>query len=1105
MRILESGASSDAEAELLEKAERFRENLPPVARPSVKLPEEYSRVVVLAAAQLHRRIASKSHPGGNARSDLDRARYGMVRTLSALGMWAAKRQLEDAVLELESPERCARMRSRLREFQDEHHDFTTAVERSLVAELQRADVEGRTLTAWCGVDGASRRLQTLRLPNFEGTRPPDFYDVHVLVDGADECYRALQAVHRAGSPAPGGFKDLIVDPHANGFSALTTRIRVARPDHEGSEIEETVNVIIQTPLMNEIGWHGVAHPEYNGNPVEQPFVAVLRDVGKRIKVGPTITVYTKGGRFLQPTPHELAVGGTVLDLAYKIHDEIGDEATSAVVDGELVQSLGQTLEEGAVVKIRRDPGGRNVRREDDLELVTTLNGRKGLMRGLRKQSPVMRGRLAVIRQLQERNVPTPGRLRLDQLVETTVRRLKGDLEDRSAEGVYRHIGSSGDDPDDPITAGSVAAGVADEVLRVGTERLLPGNTPAEQWRPVFADSAPIGTRFAKICGHCHPTPNDPIVGLKRRSEMTVHVKTCRHVAGRDVLAMRWTRVEGCVRSLINVAGIDRDGLVINICEKIERLGCGLEQVTAKADHMGKARVALHVYADSSATVSELVHDLGRISGVTTVRQDSMHVPSSGRIDQRADAKSLGMSRTDSSSLAPHVRRDRLPVRHNLINIPYDPQRPCFEGHFFGREDESETLIRRMKSGTSPFIFICGPRLIGKSSLALRFSDRIVEKHRPHVHRVDLRNCSEATSRQVFEKIVAELRATPFVDRDVPDREDARETVDALVASCDRPIVLILDEFGGPLESFRAGRLGGQFFRWIRETMEKQRRQLTLMMAGPPEAAAILHGVANLELGERLEPFTLRVLSPTAAREMFSAPFDDECIAVREGLAEMVADHCGGHPYYLIRLVQQVAARLDVDRRRWHLTRPDVNHAMNDLLTNHLPLSSWIAECAPDLPSQMCLDQLARLPSGRSQYVAASEVAKHTKLAPGEVTAALQRLQGHQVIERSPEGKPAYRSAFPLLHQWIRLGSIRKDYFTKLDPFERKVLLEVGHTRDSREWMGSRDLLHAAGVTADAVDILVEKNVLERRADRIRLALPGLRAWLKEERRRERPT
>ena len=1088
-------------------AEQFVAQLPPVPRRTVKLPEDFD-VVVLAAARLRERVAAKSRPGKHDSSDLDRARYGMVQTLSALGMWAAKRELEDTVLKVESPERFERMQKRLREFQAHHLDFTTEVERSLEDQLEKAGIKAQALTAWCAIDGASRRLQTLRLPSFEGTRPPDFYDVHVLVSSPDQCYRALQAVHRAGSPAPDGFKDLIVKPHANGFSALTTRIKVVRHDDEGNEIDETVNVIIQTPLMHEVGWYGVAHHEYSGSPFDQPFVAVLRSIGERIKARPTITVYSQGGRLLQPTPHELQVGSTILDLAYKIHDDIGNEATSAVVNGELVGSLGHTLEEGAVVKIRRDPGGRNVRREDDLQLVTTPNGLKGLKRGLRKQSPVMRGRLAIIRQLQEWDVPTPGRVRLDQLVESAARRLKGNLEDRSADGVYRHVGSLGDDSDHPITAGSVAAAVADEVLRVGTERLLADDMATEQWRPVFTDSAPIGTRFAKICGHCHPTPNDPIVGLKRRSQMTVHVKTCRHVRGREVLSMRWTRVEGRVRSVINVASIDRDGLVINVCEKIERLGCGLEQVMAKADHMGKARLTFHIYADSSATVSELVHDLGRVPGVTTVQQDSMQLPSTGRIDQRASAKALGMSRTDdTSSLALHVRRDRQPVRHNLIHVPYDPQRPCFDGRFFGREDESETLIRRMRSGASPFMFICGPRLIGKSSLALRFNDKLDEKIRPRVLRVDLRTCAEATSRQVFEKVVAELRAMPFVDQGVPDHDDPRETVDALAASCDRRLLLILDEFGGPLESFRDGRLGEQFFRWIRETMERRRRQVTLMMAGPPEAADMLNGVAHRELGERLEPFILRVLTATAAREMFSEPFRDECIAVRDGLAEMVADHCGGHPYYLIRLLQKVAARLDADRRRWHLTKPDIVNGISDLLGDrNLPMSSWIAECAPDLVSQMCLDRLARISFGRSQYVTATEVSEHTKLEPNEVSSALQRLQSHQVVERSPEGERAYRSAYPLLHQWIRLGGLRKDYFAKMDPSERKCLLAFSKTRSSRDWMGSREFLRAAGISgeqaADAVESLTEKNVLESRTGRLRLALPGFRGWVEEERQRE---
>ena len=1123
--LVRGGGQTEDERSLIKAADHFLSDLPRAPDRAVKVPDDVGQLaIVLGAARSYERIVNPDTSSERRQADQDRARYGVARVLTAVGMWADKRRLEDAVLRAELPKRSEQLQHRLSAFQETHLGFTRGVEAAIEHKLAADKLDASVLTAWCSVDGASRRLQTLRLPNFMLARPTDFYDVYVLVDSPSDCYRALQAIHRVGTPTPGGFQDLVVAPHPNGFSALTTRIRVLRHAERGKPIAETANVIVQTPLMHEIAWHGIAHPRCSSADREAPpFIrALLEGRTRRVGARPTMTVYSQGGRRLQPTAHQMEAGATVLDLAYKIHEVIGNEAVSAVVDGKLVASLGHVLDEGAIVVIHRNRDRRNVRNEDDLDLVTTPRARTRLKRGLNQRDPTMRGRLAVLQQLDDRNIPIRGRAELDRLVGAAVTNLKGDVAERSVEDIYREVGSTLADAhgssvgvmnahpeqhDGLVSAGSIAVAVADEVVKAGMERLLPTNTTIDQWRPTVVGGVSVSTRFAKLCGHCSPGTDDEIVGLAHRSHVTVHVLRCRHVRDRDVLAMRWIRVEGRVRSVINLSGADRPLLVIEVCQQVSRLGCGLEQLTAKADHYGKAQMALHIYADSSATVTELVSALGRVSGVGAVQRQSTRLESaSSSSTTRPVVPREVVSRADVQPLTLHVRPTGRPIRHGAIHIPYDPQRPRFEGRFFGREQESADLLRSTERRTAPFIFICGPRKIGKSSLALRFSDHLPEHVRPHQIRVDLRSCKHGTSRDAFAKIVAEFRGAPFADSGVRDRDDPAHTLDALVRACDRRLLLILDEFGGPLESYRSKRLDGQFFSWIRTAMEDRDRRLTIMMAAPPDAEVLLRTVAHKDL-DRIDTFPVGTLAPAAAREMFTEPLAEEGISVGKDAADALVAQCGGHPYYVISLLFKLAARLDANRRKWDVTRADIHGCVDDLLADHLPLSGWVLESGPTLVSRVCLDAIGRADGNPNAYVDVADIARAAQVDVGDAHSAMEQFMRHQIVDRSSGSSSAYRIAFPLVHEWIRRGGVRRDYFDRLEISERRCLFAVSDRSLPGSALSVPQIAEAARLdrasTTTALGTLVAANSIgESLGGRYVLEQPALRSWIEDYRRRE---
>jgi (p)ppGpp synthase/HD superfamily hydrolase len=1117
--------------ELSQAADMFLAGLPRAPAHNLWIPREAQSAVALAAARMRDQIVEQR------KGDLDQARYGMARALSVLGMWAFKRQLEDAVLELEFPDRYRGLEKRFRAFQAEHHEFTRSVEAAIEEHLGELEIAAAQLsTVWCSVDGASRRLETLRLPNFGFAQPTDFYDTHVIVHTPEECYRALQAVHEVARPAPDGFQDLIVAPHSNGFSGLTTQIQVR---HFGKKPQmRAVRIILQTQTMHEIGWHGIAHPDCTPGPGDAPlFIAkLLANQGRSVGTRPTIVVYAQGGhsRRLQREAHEMEAGATVLDLAYKIHSRLGDEAISAVVDGEGVESLGQVLEDGALVEIHRASDRRNVRSEDDLDLVALPSSRRKLKRNLYQQDPTAKGRLAVLQHLNERGFSLPAD-ELDRMVEAIAGRLKGEPVLRTTEDIYRHVGKFLDLSDRKaeaeadgrerervrlakelkglnqlVSSASVAALVADEVVRVGRERLLPGDSPSDQLRPALLDDPGFRVRLATLCAVCRPGPEDTIVGRRRGSQVKVHEENCRYAGGPGLLGMQWIPIEGRVRAIINLSGADRSGLVIEVCEQVADFGCSLEQISARADHLGKARLTMHIYADSSVTVESLAAELGGIRGVAAVDHETMQLPRVGetRTSPPDEREEIALSRSHATPLALHLRPSGPPIRHGLIRIPYDPQGPCLEGPFIGRDDESDRLVRTLKQGGGRFLFISGPRTIGKSSLALRFCDRLEERHRPDTFRVDLRGCGYFSSRETFEKIVAEFRRSPIGDPTVPDHDHPARTLDALVDACDRNLLLILDEFGGPLESFRDGHLGGEFFAWIRSAMERPSQKLTLMLAGPPDAELLLRTEAQRALGERLKTFRLGVLTPEATRQMFVEPLAEEGISVKQDAEEAVATLVGGHPYYLIELLDKLVGRLNQERERWEVTRSDINKSLADLWCEDLALSGWMPEIAPTIVTRLCLDGFVRAAGRKNEFVDLETIARQAQLDLGDTRSAMEELQRCQVVRASEENPSEYRIMFPILLEWIRQGGMRRDYFAKLNGYPKGCLSVLADPRARKSGLTVPQIARALDVNRDRAEQIAEgladEGILTKRRTRYRLGLPHLATWMAEERRWRQP-
>lgn len=194
----------------------------------------------------------------------------------------------------------------------------------------------------------------------------DIYDLlalRIIVNSIEDCYRVLGLVHAKWTPLPMRFKDYIAVPKPNLYQSLHTTI----VGNRGKIFE----IQIRTYDMDQIAELGVAaHWAYKENSGYIPEKEQL-EITEKLKWYKDLSTYVDENQDKDPldniiedifnanvyvfTPNgdviDLPNGSMPLDFAYRIHSDIGNKTTGAIVNGKIVP-LNYKLKTGDVVSIK---------------------------------------------------------------------------------------------------------------------------------------------------------------------------------------------------------------------------------------------------------------------------------------------------------------------------------------------------------------------------------------------------------------------------------------------------------------------------------------------------------------------------------------------------------------------------------------------------------------------------------------------------------------------------------------------------------------------------------------------------------------------------------
>lgn len=370
----------------------------------------------------------------------------------------------------------------------------------------------------------------------------DIYDVlaiRIIVDTIDNCYRVLGLIHAKYTPVPKRFKDYIAVPKPNMYQSLHTTVI--------SSGGLTFEVQIRTKDMDNVAELGIAaHWAYKENVTyskekEQFEIAsklkwyaellkfneedkddsdpkTFVDSIRKDILTTSVYVYTPTGDVI-----DLPKGATPLDLAYKIHTELGNTMIGALVNKRIVP-LDYELQNGDIVSIRTNKNSQGPS-ASWLKIAKTTHARHKIKSFLNKQNKdilLESGKRQLEEEFQNQRIynydlkddfvnKTFGKNNINTLNELYIELGKGTLSEKTV--VNKYLGEVKKDRE-TIIQQSIAKFNRNQKHISETGVIVEG----------------LSNPQIKLAVCCNPVPGDPIVGyITKGSGIVVHHSNCKNL------------------------------------------------------------------------------------------------------------------------------------------------------------------------------------------------------------------------------------------------------------------------------------------------------------------------------------------------------------------------------------------------------------------------------------------------------------------------------------------------------------------------------------------------------------------------------------------------
>ena len=476
------------------------------------------------------------------------------------------------------------------------------------------------------IKGRSKSIYSIYKKLAKGKRFSDIYDLlalRIYVETEAECYQVLGIIHSKFRPKPKRFKDYIAMPKTNMYQSLHTTVFGV----DGLLFE----IQIRTYEMDRVAEYGIAsHWSYKEkgsvkavmqNEMEQKlqFFRAIMDL-RKTEDSPEGFVNTVKEEIFQNTIYvftplgdviELPNGSTPIDFAYKVHTNVGEKTTGAIVNEHIVP-LDYKLKNEDVVKIITNNNSDGPSREW-LKFVQTTQAKnkiRNFFNRANREEYLKKGEELLNKELRRKKIVLN-----DFYNEDNIKKIISDLKFGSIKEVYTNIGSGKLSIDTVLSVYKKEEDKDSAILEKANKGIIQKTN----------DNSLIsiaGTNDIKVnlASCCKPVPGDKIVGyITKGYGVTVHRMVCPNVSDLDerLIEVKWNETTEKLPTSILIRVNSPKNLLIDVVSKATNQDIPVKRFSnthLKDDDL----IKMTVLVNDKERLLKLMNDIKMIDGVTEV-------------------------------------------------------------------------------------------------------------------------------------------------------------------------------------------------------------------------------------------------------------------------------------------------------------------------------------------------------------------------------------------------------------------------------------------------------------------------------------------------------
>lgn len=506
--------------------ERVAENFRKLA---LAMSEDIRVLLVKLADRLHNMrtlayVPSKEKKIKKARESLD-----IFAPLAAgIGLNKIKDELQELSFAIIDPESRNFIVDGLNDLKEKRKDLVDKIISDLRSLLAAENVE-------CEVSGREKKpysiWMNMKKKNVGFHHLHDIMAFRVITKNIGECYRVLGVINSSYNMIPGTFKDYISTPKENGYRSLhmailgpfNKKIEIQIRDHEMHEVAE-VGIAAHSNYKAQFAKSNKGQPISKSEKMQYQWIRELltlmetsenfSDVLMQHKFSAhknNVFCFTPDGDIFN-----LPLGSTVVDFAYAVHSEVGNNCVSAKINGVIVP-LRQKLENGDQVEINTSKNAKPSL--NWLQFVITSKAKYGIKNFLRHEKFAeysALGRAILAKFFATKNLELSEKI-LEKTLTHFGRKSVADLYVKVAEGVIARQDVV------KVTYPDFKEETKHHKLAVIAEK----KSATKHAMPIKGLVNGMAMRYG---GCCNPIPGDPIIGvINTGTGVTIHNQTCHNL------------------------------------------------------------------------------------------------------------------------------------------------------------------------------------------------------------------------------------------------------------------------------------------------------------------------------------------------------------------------------------------------------------------------------------------------------------------------------------------------------------------------------------------------------------------------------------------------